>query len=543
MLTFGYTAVAQDNPRDAASQLKGSSKNSWQYKRYHQWFLRYVLEGKAGQAVGEIADYLREDPEDGESYFILTLAHTQAGRLDEAIDSMGKALRRGVPVGRFIAGPRHLLKPLAEHTAYQKVLEAHQDQLIHGPMLGAITDSTVSIWVRTARSAGVWAVVANVNDDTDYHTTITEWTSAASDFTGVIKVTGLRPDATYKYRVAVAIEPFKSAFGKWHDFKTPSAAGAPTRFTIAFGGGSGYVPSHERAWQTIGSFDPMATLLLGDNIYTDAPTVFDIQRYSYYRRQSRPEFRDLTAHVPTYSIWDDHDFSDNDSWGGPLIESPPWKRQVWEVFTQNWVNPAYGGGSAQPGCWFDFTLGDVHFLMLDGRYYRTNPKLDAPSMLGPAQLSWLKKTLAGSTGTFKVLCSPVPWVFEAKGNSLDTWNGFKSEREEIFGFIEKNKIEGVVLLSADRHRSDAWRIRRPDGYDFFEFNSSRLTNQHVHGTMPAAIFSYNAKQSFGLVTFDTRTSPPTANYKVVNIDGAVINELTINRDQLVFDPPEPSRER
>lgn len=549
VFVMGGSALGQGAPGegagpDEASSVKGPPKRSWQYKRYHQWFLRYVINEKEGQAVDEITEFLNEDPDDGESYFVLTLAHAQAGRVDEALKAMAMAIERGVPAGRFVAGPRHLLGGIADHEMYQKLLEAYADRLVHGPMLGDVTENGVKIWVRTARPAGVWATVVNVDDENDYRVTATAWTTAASDYTGVIAVSGLKPGANYKYRVAVAVNESRSTAGPWFEFKTPPmGGGGGGRFTIAFGGGSGYVPSHERAWETVKSFDPLATLLLGDNIYTDAPKEFDIQRYSYYRRQSRPEFRALVASVPTYSIWDDHDFSDNDSWGGPLIESPPWKRKVWNVFRENWVNPSYGGGEKQPGVWYDFVLGDVHFIMLDGRYYRTNPKVEEPSMLGPVQLEWLKETLGKSESVFKVICSPVPWVIEAKGSSRDTWNGFVDEREEIFGLIEDEKIEGVVLMSADRHRSDAWRLRRENGYDFFEFNSSRLTNQHVHGTMKDAIFSYNAKQSFGVVTFDTTHEPATVNYKVVNIDGVVVNELTVNRDQLVFDPPKPSNER
>ena len=48
--------------------------------------------------------------------------------------------------------------------------------------------------------------------------------------------------------------------------------------------------------------------------------------------------------------------------------------------------------------------------------------------------------------------SPVPWVFAAKGNSRDTWNGFQDERNAIFEFVRQAKMEGIVLLSADRHR-------------------------------------------------------------------------------------------
>ena len=170
--------------------------------------------------------------------------------------------------------------------------------------------------------------------------------------------------------------------------------------------------------------------------------------------------------------------------------------------------------------------------MLDCRYYRTSPRSPKPSMLGPVQLAWLKEELRKSTAVFKVICSSVPFSLKTKGDSKDTWRGYQAEREEIFAFIEKNKIEGVVLMSADRHRSDAWLIERPNGYNFTEFNSSRLTNQHVHPTREAALFSYNAKQSFGLVEFDTTAEDPSVKYTVINIDGEKIADVTVKRSAL-----------
>ena len=50
-----------------------------------------------------------------------------------------------------------------------------------------------------------------------------------------------------------------------------------------------------------------------------------------------------------------------------------------------------GGGNERPGCWFDFSMGDIDFIMLDCRYYRENPKeVDNPSMLGEYQKKWAK---------------------------------------------------------------------------------------------------------------------------------------------------------
>jgi alkaline phosphatase D len=68
-----------------------------------------------------------------------------------------------------------------------------------------------------------------------------------------------------------------------------------------------------------------------------------------------------------------------------------------------------------------------------------------------------------------------------------------------------------------------------------EFNSSRLTNQHVHPEMAAAEFSYNKKQSFGIVDFDTTISDPTVEYRIINIDGKQIYSRQIPRSEITYD--------
>ena len=213
------------------------------------------------------------------------------------------------------------------------------------------------------------------------------------------------------------------------------------KFTIAFGGGAGYVPPHERMWDTIGAIDPRALLLLGDNVYIDDPKTPEMQLFHYYRRQSQPEWSKLAKQVPIYAIWDDHDFTTNDGWGGPAIEEPKWKRDVWNVFKDNWDNPYYGGGEKQPGCWFDFWIGKVHFVLIDGRYYRESPKGKNPSMLGSAQMKWLKKILK-EPATFTVFCTNVPVTPKVKPGSKDTWDGFDGERQRSSSSSRRKRYPG-----------------------------------------------------------------------------------------------------
>jgi len=315
-------------------------------------------------------------------------------------------------------------------------------------------------------------------------------------------------------------------------FRTYAAVGNHSTFKVGFGGGAGFYPPYERVWDTILTHQPIAFLAMGDNVYINVPDMPNgVHFYTYYRRQSRPEFRRLVASTAIYAIWDDHDAATDDVWLGPFKDKPVWKMPLLEVFKQNWNNPYYGDAD-WPGCWHNFSIGDVDFFMLDGRTYRTNPYDKNPTMLGPIQKAWLLDQLKNAKGTFKVIASPVPWALATKGAARDTWNGFKEERKEIFDFLAENKINGVILLSADRHRSDAWKIERKNGYPLYEFESSRLTNQHVHELMPTALFGYNEKQSFGLLTFDTTQDDPTVMYQIVSIDNEIKGELMIKMSEI-----------
>ena len=502
-----------------------------QYKWRHRKVWGLIDSGKWAEAVQKLDPILVRHPNDLEAMYLLAVAHANLDQSDRALWYAKKAILAGMPATRFIVGPRVWTAPLVRHEKFAALLGERPPGIVHGPMLGCIAATGARVWVRTAEEAGVTIRYCKADlgrAGRQQARTAEGHTKAGTDFTATIALTGLEPDTQYLYAAGMAGEAVPPA-SDWKTFRTAPATDAGSAFTIAFGGGAGYTPQNERMWDVIRARKPRALLLLGDNVYIDMPKNPNVQRYCYYRRQSRPEWQRLVAAIPVYTIYDDHDFGVNDCVPGHETFEPAWKPKVWEVFTENWVNPGYGGGPKQPGCWYDFTIGDVHFIMLDGRYYRS---LKKKSMLGPVQLQWLLDTLKTSRKTFKVLASPVPWAKGTKGRSRDTWDGFPQEREQIFSFLEKNRIEGVVVLSADRHRSDAWKIERPAGYDLYEFESSRLTNVHSHSPMKKALFSYNRKQSFGLIDFDTVAADPTLTYRIVNIDGKEVYKLTLTGSQL-----------
>ena len=493
----------------------------------HRNAVRHIAAGRLKRASDELK---KAAPDAPETHYVRMLHSLSQGGVARAIGHARAGLDAGLPFERLVAGPRETLAPLYKATAWKEWSKRHKSpRLLHGPMLGNVTHDSASFWMRTAKTAAVQVKVFTVDSKQLVSSSPSKRSNAASDFTAVVRTAGLSPSTEYRYQVLVDGEPVRVESSR---FTTFPAQGKSAAFRIGFGGAAGYVPKWESMWDTIVKVRPLAFFMLGDNVYIDDPQHRLTQRYCYYRRQSRPEWRRLVASTSMFAIYDDHDFGTNDCVPGPQIDNPAWKRAVWKTFRRNWVNPYYGGGEKQPGCWCDFYIGDVHFILLDGRYYRT--RKGRPSMLGPVQKAWLLETVKTSRGTFKVLASPVPWTEGVKPGSRDPWDGYPEEREEIFSFLERQKINGVILISADRHRSDLRVTKRPNGYDLFEFESSRLTNRHTHRIVktPGLIWGYNKTCSFGLIRFDTTQSDPRVRFEVVDIDGNRVHSYELRLGQL-----------
>ncbi|MGK0189988.1 MAG: alkaline phosphatase D [Verrucomicrobiales bacterium] len=496
-----------------------------QYKRIGLEGITEIVEGKSAAAIERFTRHLKESPEDAESKFGLALAYASLGDIREGVASAKAALEDGLPIERLIAGPRPLTAPLWKDAEFRELIGDADKKLIAGPMIGNLTENSAEVWVRFGSpTERAFVRVTGLNyERTKAFAAISE----VSDFVGKIRIDDLRPSSDYQYEILAGTTVLGSGA-----FKTFPRQGRPASFSVAFGGGAGYTPEHERVWTAIRNSNSDAMLMLGDNVYIDTPEQPLVQKYCYYRRQIQPEYRDLVGNVPVFAIWDDHDFGVNDCFGGPDIDTPKWKRPVFDLFKEQWINPGYGGGDQQPGCWYDFHIADVQFILLDGRYYRADPKGKSPSMLGKVQKEWLLKTLGESTATFKVLISPVPWSRNTKPGSRDTWDGYDQEREEIFQFLTTKEIGGVFLVAADRHRSDCWITERPDAYPLYEFMSSCLTNMHRHNNMPDSLFSYNDKNAFGRLVFDTEAEDPTVRYQIITLDGEMTHSFKLRRSTL-----------
>ena len=77
-----------------------------QYKRVHIRAMKQLLAGQAKPAEQWCHTDLEERGDDPETLFCLTLAQAQLGQLDKATATVKKAVGAGLPLGRFLAGPR-----------------------------------------------------------------------------------------------------------------------------------------------------------------------------------------------------------------------------------------------------------------------------------------------------------------------------------------------------------------------------------------------------------------------------------------------------
>jgi len=335
--------------------------NPRQPKRQGQHAMFNIVEGRYDQVAQYCQELLAANQNDSEVLYNLTIAQIQLKDIDAAVRSMKRALDAGLPFARFLAGPRELLEPLTETSQFKEYAARHNVQLIHGPMIGCLTDRAAKFWVRTLDETPVQVLVSNAKDLAYPAKSSVTSTSSKNDYTAVVELKDLKPATRYYYDVLLDGKSVTAP--EYPSFTTYPAENSKARFEVGFGGGAGYTPANERIWDTIASHKPSAFLFLGDNVYIDLPQQYgDFHRYTYYRRQSQPQFRQLIASTSIYAIWDDHDCAMNDAWMGPYRDKPTWKMSMIEGFRQNWNNPGYGDEN-WPGCWFKFSIAELFAIL------------------------------------------------------------------------------------------------------------------------------------------------------------------------------------
>ena len=401
--------------------------------------------------------------------------------------------------------------------------------LLGGPMLGQVSSDRVSVWLRTTKpsKAGIRMIV-----DGATKTFGPVYSSAGTDLTAIIRISGLKPSTTYKYQVMIDGKEVNTLSDL--NFHTPPNGDGSVNGRIAFGScfhrwGIG----NQKQSDMIVSRKPDALILMGDIAVQDRTNKVSMHRADYLLRDFMPAWKKLVASVPVYATWDDHDYFNNDLSGIPKGFTLKDKEKVWDVFRFAWNNPSYGFGDEGKGVFFRTRVGPADIIMVDERYFRQGEK---GSFLGKEQMTWLKKQLLDCKGPFIILSCGTMWS-DFVSNGKDSWGVNDPQgREDLFNFIEKNKIGGILLTSGDRHGARGFQIKRPSGFSFYEFEAASLGGRSgppvTNPLWDTQFYGIAAKYAFGEFTFDVNIPDPTVTFRLIGDDGTVIKELKLFRSQL-----------
>ncbi|KAH7341143.1 PhoD-like phosphatase-domain-containing protein [Rhizoctonia solani] len=262
-------------------------------------------------------------------------------------------------------------------------------------------------------------------------------------------------------------------------------------------------------------------MMMGDFIYADVPYYFGdtIQAYRrlYRRVYASKSFRKIYERLPTYNIYDDHEFINNFGANGDDSSSPYLNAsRAYEIYNGQ-ANP---DSKTKGVYYYDFRHGDTAFFVLDTRRYRSPPPPQKPypfpislftpliqavaegrnpfaayfgepnapinpiaeavdetsrTMLGEEQLAALHSWIAdvNRTATWKFVVSSVPLTAMWAGydGHVDLWAGYMHERDTVLSLL--SSVPNVVVLSGDRHEFAA--VEFPRGkYLVREYSTSPL---------------------------------------------------------------------
>ena len=249
----------------------------------------------------------------------------------------------------------------------------------------------------------------------------------------------------------------------------PAAAAAAQNARIAFAScASEKVRPALDSFVAATAWKPDAAVLLGDTPYIDSTDPAKLaQRHREFREH--PAVAALRAQCTVYATWDDHDFG-SDGTDGNLLG----KRESRDAFET--AHPEQSCGQDGEGVWTSFRRGDIEVWLLDARWNANTgvDELGRPILLGETQWRWLEDGLKASTAKFKLVASGMIWNDAVRPGKKDYWGQWPHERERLFRFLGAHRIDGLVLVSGDIHRSRLVRhaTREIVGYELVELTTS-----------------------------------------------------------------------
>lgn len=386
--------------------------------------------------------------------------------------------------------------------------------LSHGPFRGANDLTSLRVWARAA-AAGSFELHLRTTEDVDLPP-LSAQASPLHDLTLQWHVTGLNPGSAYDWWITQGERIIVAAGGAP---LLTAPRDASTHALLAFGS-----CSHDRlkpkqpVWGEIIAHAPQALVLLGDTPYID----HDATDHRQKRHREFFEFAPVRAALsalPTYTVWDDHDYAENDQYGATKSST-----NARAVFLDFHAQPV----SSEKGIYLSFRRGPIEVFLLDTRTFGdTEPCPFAPAkrtLLGAEQISWLQHGLANSTAPFKLLSCGMVWNGAVRPNKKDCWGNFLHERDGLLRWIGAQQIQGVILIGGDVHRSRmiVHPVQELVGYDVPELITSPLAQNVIaenNVDLPGLRFDAGEPEAFLLVQADSSPGEPVLCARFCTADG------------------------
>lgn len=355
----------------------------------------------------------------------------------------------------------------------------------HGVASGDPLADRVIIWTRVTTDDPSVSVSWEVATDTGFVNIVQSGvftTDDSRDYTVKVDVTGLQPDTWYYYRFQALGK--KSLTGRTRT--APAGNVSELRFAVV--SCSSYESGYFNAYRDIASRNDIDVVLhLGDYIYeygqggilSNGDTTrrhqppHEILTLSDYRirhslHKLDPDLRALHQQYPFITVWDDHETANN-AWRDGAENHTPATEGSWEdrknagrraYFEWMPLRDVHGNGQS---IYRVISFGNLAtFIMIDTRLEGRDQQTATVNndtnrtILGHAQLNWLRNELSNATARWKLIGNQVMMGSLRLGSvvlNTDQWDGYPAERTKVLSHIAQNNINNVVVLTGDIHTS------------------------------------------------------------------------------------------
>lgn len=404
-----------------------------------------------------------------------------------------------------------------------------------GPMLGYLRPDEALIWLQLENEGAAQVLFWPRETPAQKDSSGLRYTSASVAHTLKWPLSPLKPGTHYAYQVMGKAQWQSDTFY----FQTPLAQAEELPEIKLAMGSCAYIPkeAQQRAvWRQEGRFEifsqiaaqnPDVMLWLGDNTYLSqgdwwTRTGYQ-QRYTDIRRL--PELQPLLSGCQHFATWDDHEFGPNNATGAWIH-----KDLALETFRLFWANHSYGYRDL-PGVMSAFQYYDLEVILLDNRFYRSLPQKDGGGQVfGREQIDRCIDLLRASRAKYKFVAMGGQFLNSAA--RFENYAQYPQERAYFYQRLRDANLQGVILLSGDRHASEVLVDSSSFPHAVVEITSSPLTARTYNSADEANHFrlagSYFAQHSFALLHLSGSRNDRKLHLRFYNSQGEAIFQYNIS---------------